>query len=152
MRTNNSEIYAVTHALWAKVVSRETSARTHLADPVVELLEAVVVDTQESLRRALLRHFILQVPHAVSVAELFKCRADLGQETQLKPAHVYEHVRVVLRVDGSKAAVPLDRRERPRQTVLDVPKHGATEVDVVLHQPHARIARPALLVVVPARV
>ena len=30
-----------------------------------------------------------------------------------------------------------------RQAVLHVPEHGAAEVDVVLHQPHARITRPA---------
>jgi len=36
-----------------------------------------------------------------------------------------------------------------RHAVLDVPEHGAAQVDVVLHQPHARVARPALLVVVP---
>ena len=58
------------------------------------------------------------------------------------------YLRVVLGVDGNERVVPVDRRERTRKTVLDVPKDGATEVDIVLDETHAAVARPALLVVV----
>ena len=33
-------------------------------------------------------------------------------------------------------------------THLDVPEHGSAQVHIVLHQSHARVSRPALLVVV----
>ena len=40
------------------------------------------------------------------------------------------------------------RRYRARQAVLDVPENGAAQIDVVFHQTHAGITRPALFVVV----
>ena len=36
----------------------------------------------------------------------------------------------------------------PRQSIFDVPEDGSAQIDVVLHQPHPGVARPALLVVV----
>lgn len=62
----------------------------------------------------------------------------------LEAAHGEEQVGVVARVDRHEAVVPLQRGDRARQAVAHVPEHGAAEVDVVLHQPHARVARPAL--------
>jgi hypothetical protein len=41
------------------------------------------------------------------------------------------------------ATHPVDRRKRHRERVLDIPEHGATEVDVVLNEPHAAVAGPA---------
>mmetsp|Transcript_51851 Transcript_51851/g.121766 ORF Transcript_51851/g.121766 Transcript_51851/m.121766 type:complete len:1251 (+) Transcript_51851:175-3927(+) len=126
-------------------------ARGHedLADAVLELLLRLLVDAQVRLRRALLGGLVLEVPDAVAVREVLVEHAALGQDAHLKPAHVEEQVGVILGVDRHEAVLPLHRRHRPRQLVLDVPEHRAAQVDVVLHQAHARVARPALLVVVP---
>ncbi len=40
----------------------------------------------------------------------------------------------------------------PGESVLHVPEDCSTQVDVVLHEPHASISGPALLVVVPHNV
>ena len=65
------------------------------------------------------------------------------------PAHVEQQVRVVLRIHGNKRVLPLARRQSPRQPILDVPEDGPPQVHVVLHEAHALVAGPALLVVVP---
>ena len=72
-----------------------------------------------------------------------------GCVTHLKTAHVEEEVRVILAVHRHEAVLPLDGGDRAGELVLDVPKDGATEVNVVLHQAHAPVARPAFFVVVP---
>ena len=59
-----------------------------LTDAVVEARHGLLVDAQEALRRALLRHLVLQVPHAVLVRELLVRRAALGQDATLEAAHV----------------------------------------------------------------
>ena len=66
----------------------------------------------------------------------------------LKPTHGEEQVGVVLGVHRDEGVVPVQGGERARQPVLHVPKGGAAQVDIVLHEAHARVARPALLVVV----
>ena len=66
----------------------------------------------------------------------------------LKPTHGEEQVGVVLGVHGDEGVVPVQSGERARQPVLHVPERGAAQVDIMLHEAHARIARPALLVVV----
>ena len=119
-----------------------------LADAVVELLHRFVVDAEETLSRALLGDFILQVPDAVAMGELLVGHATLGQDAAFESGHVEEQVGVVLRVDTDEGAFPLDGRHRARQPVLYVPEDGAAQVDVVLHETHAGVARPALLVVV----
>ena len=50
-----------------------------LPDSVVEALHALQVDVQEALRRALLGHLVLQVPHTVLVCVLPVSRADLDK-------------------------------------------------------------------------
>jgi hypothetical protein len=40
----------------------------------------------------------------------------------------------------------------PGESVLHVPEDCSTQVDIVLHEPHASISGPALLVVVPHNV
>ena len=119
-----------------------------LTDAVVELLHRLIVDAEEALRRALLCDFILQVPDAVAVVELFVRHAALGQNATLESGHVEQQVRVILGVDADETAFPLDGRYRTRETILDVPEDGAAQVDVVFHQTHAGITRPAFLVVV----
>lgn len=61
------------------------------------------------------------IPDAVLKRELLVDVADLGQDAQLKVGHGEQELRVVLRVDADVGIVPLDRGERPRETVLDVP-------------------------------
>ena len=65
-----------------------------------------------------------------------------------KPHMLKSRLGLSLRVDRHEAVLPVDGGDRARQAVLDVPERRAAEVDVVLHQAHARVARPALLVVV----
>lgn len=40
---------------------------------------------------------------------------------------------------------PVDRGERHRERVLDVPEHSSTQVDVVLDKTHSAVSRPASL-------
>ena len=143
---------------------RRARAHQHLADPVLERFEPLVVHPQVRLRRALLGHLVLQGPHAVlvpdggvasavCVPDAADARADLahpalGQDPHLEAAHREQQVGVVPRVDRHEGVGPLERGQRAREAVADVPEGGAAEVDVVLHQAHARVARPALFVVV----
>ena len=61
---------------------------------------------------------------------------------------VEQQVGVVLGIDADEGILPLDGGDGTGQSVLDVPENGTAEVDVVLHQTHASVARPAFLVVV----
>ncbi|CAN8015573.1 unnamed protein product, partial [Ixodes persulcatus] len=132
-----------------------------LPDPVVEPLHGLIVHPEETLGSPLFGneapYLVLQVPDAVLVAELFVGHAALGQDAALKAPHVEEQVGVVLAVHRHKAALPLHRRHGAGQSVLDVPEHRTppatpphpfTHVDVVLHETHAGVPGPALLVVV----
>jgi len=119
-----------------------------LPDPVVELGHGLGVDPQEALRRALLGHLVLQVPDAVAVRELLVRGPDLGQDPALEAGHGEEQVRVVFGVDGDEGVVPRDGGDGAGQSVLDVPENRPPQVNVVLHQPHAGVSRPAPLVVV----
>mmetsp|Transcript_62206 Transcript_62206/g.196852 ORF Transcript_62206/g.196852 Transcript_62206/m.196852 type:complete len:623 (-) Transcript_62206:2053-3921(-) len=92
---------------------------------------------------------VLQVPHPVFLSEALRGLADLWKNPDLETAHAENEVRVVLGIDAHEAVLPLQGGHAARQAVLDVPMGGAAEVDVVLHESHARVPRPALLVVVP---
>ena len=100
-----------------------------LTDAVVEARHGLLVDAQEALRRALLRHLVLQVPHAVLVRELLVRRAALRQDATLQATHVEQQVGIVLAVHRHEAVLPLNSRHRPRQPVLNVPEHSATPVN-----------------------
>ena len=129
---------------------RASAAHQDLTHVVLELLHAVLVHTQERHRRLLLRRLILQRPHAIARLHLLLARRSaLRQNAHLEAAHVEQKVRIVLRVHTHERLLPLERRQRPRQTRLHVPEHGATQIHVVLHQTHATVARPALLVHIP---
>ena len=118
------------------------------ANAVAKLVHGFVVDAQEGLRSAFLRAFINEAPDAVPEGELFGLLANLWQDAHFEATHCKQEVRVVAAVDRDKAVLPLDCRDRARKPILHVPKDGASEVDVVLHQTHSTVARPALLVVV----
>ena len=102
----------------------------YLAHAVVELGEALLIDTQEALRRALLGDLVLQVPHAVAVRELLVLRAALRQNAALEAAHVEQQVGIVLAIDTDETGFPLDSGDRTGKAVLDVPKHGATTMSI----------------------
>jgi len=112
----------------------------------LEVLDALVGHAEEGLGGTLLGLLVDEVPDAVAEGEALG-GADLGQDADLKVRHRVEQLRVVLGVDADHRVVPLDRRERARQPVLEVPVHGPAEVDVVLDEAHPAVARPALLVV-----
>ena len=128
---------------------RGAGGHQDLTDAVLKRLQGLVVHAQERLRRALLGGLVLEAPDAVLVGKAFGNHANLREDADLKAAHVEQQVGVVLGVHRHKRVVPLERRHRAREAVLHVPEDSAAEVDVMLHQPHARVARPALLVVVP---
>ena len=75
--------------------------------------------------------------------------ATFSEDPALEAGHGEELVGVVLGVDGDEGVVPGDGGDGAGQPVLDVPEDGPAQVDVVLHEAHARVARPAPLVVVP---
>jgi len=54
------------------------------------------------------------------------CCATFREDPALKAAHVEEQVRIVFAVHRHEAALPLDRRDGARQSVLDVPEHSTT--------------------------
>lgn len=62
--------------------------------------------------------------------------------------HGEEQLWVILGVDRNETVVPLNRSDRARESVLDVPENGATQVDVMLDQAHSTVSWPALFVVV----
>jgi hypothetical protein len=129
---------------------RRARTHEHLTDTVVELLHTLVRYTKESLSRALLGLFIREVPNSIFERVLFAThRPDLGQDANLETAHGEEELWVVPRINADECVLPLDRCQRPRQAVLDVPEHGAAKVHIVLNEPHTTVARPATLVVVP---
>eukprot|EP00959_Pyramimonas_sp_CCMP1952_P346891 7265556-Pyramimonas_sp.AAC.1 len=103
---------------------------THLAHAVLKRLEVVVVHAHERLRGALLGLLVLQVPHAVLGREPLLRHADLGQEADLKAAHVEEQVGVVLGVHRAEAVVPLQRRHRARQPVLHLKRETERTIRV----------------------
>ena len=88
-----------------------------------------------------------QIPDCVLQRELLPAhRPNLGQNPDLETAHREQKLGVVLREDTNKSVFPLNGGERPRETLLDVPEHRTTKVDVVLDEAHAAVARPALAI------
>ena len=85
---------------------------------------------------------------ASPVSEILVEHPNLGQNAHLKAIHVEQQVWIVLRVHRDKALLPLDGRQRARQLVLDLPEDSAAQINVMLHEPHATVSRPALLIVV----
>mmetsp|Transcript_29770 Transcript_29770/g.62395 ORF Transcript_29770/g.62395 Transcript_29770/m.62395 type:complete len:277 (-) Transcript_29770:3144-3974(-) len=82
------------------------------------------------------------------MGEVFVQHSNLRQNTNLEPTHIEEKIGIVLAVHGNKAVLPLDGCYRARKLILDVPEDRTAEVDIMLHETHPRIARPAFLVVV----
>lgn len=98
---------------------------------------------------AFLRLFVGQIPDCVLQRELLSAhRPDLRQDTNFEAAHGEEQLWVVLRVYTNESVFPLDSRERPGQTLLDIPKDSAAQIDIVLDESHPAIPRPAPLVIV----
>ena len=93
-------------------------------------------------------YLILKVPHAIFVCKLLKGSPDLGQDTTLKATHVEQEVWVVFTIDGDKRPLPLNCGDGTRETVFDIPEDSSAEVNIMFHQPHACITRPAFFVVV----
>ena len=131
---------------------RRPRAHQNLPHAVFELFQRLVVHPQKRLRGALLGVLVLEVPHAVPLREVLGGHARLGHDPHLEPAHVEQKVGVVPGIHRDEPVVPLQGGEAARKPVLDVPKRRAPEVHVVLHEAHARVAGPALLVVVPDEV
>lgn len=101
------------------------------------------------MRGSFLRLFTGQVPDAIFQRELFAVHStNLGEDPDFEAAHREKQLRVLLGVDADEGIVPLDSRERSRQTLLHVPEDSAAEIDVVLDEPHAAVLRPAALVII----
>jgi len=119
------------------------------SDSVLKLLQRVIIHSQVRLCRPLLGSLVLQIPHSVLGGhELFVQGSDLGQDSDFEASHAEQKIRVVLAVNRHETAFPLDSGDASRQSVLDVPEHGSSQVDVVFHESHSRISGPTLLVVV----
>ena len=100
------------------------------------------------MRRPLLGGIVDQRPNAILHREVFVEVAALWKDAYLEAGHREEQVRVIPAVDAGEGVVPVDRRDRSRQPILQVPEHCTAEVDVVPHQPHPRVTWPAFLVAV----
>mmetsp|Transcript_10204 Transcript_10204/g.41240 ORF Transcript_10204/g.41240 Transcript_10204/m.41240 type:complete len:678 (+) Transcript_10204:3871-5904(+) len=127
---------------------RRARRHQHLPHPVLKLLQRLIVNPQKRLSGSLLGLLVLQVPDPILLREVLGRHPRLGHDANLETAHVEQQVRVIPRIHRHKAIVPLERGDGPGQAVLYVPENRAAEVDVVLHESHARVPRPALLVVV----
>ena len=55
-----------------------------LPDSVVELVHLLPVDAEEALSSSLLRHFVLQIPNAVPMSELFRRHSAFGEDSEGK--------------------------------------------------------------------
>ena len=96
----------------------------------------------------LFRLVIYQRPNRVLDLELIIRVSALRQNTNFESVHGEQQVGVVPGVDRCECVVPLDGSHAAWQAVLHVPEHGATKVDIVPHEPHPRVTRPALFVLV----
>lgn len=99
-----------------------------------------------------LGNLVLQLPHSLLLRELFLDGSDLGEQPHFEAAHGEEEIGVVAGVNRDIGVFPVDGGDAPRQSVLDLPKHRAAQIYVVLHQPHAAVFGPAFPVVVPHHV
>jgi len=131
-------------------LGKGSATRTHqdLANAVVELGNILLSDLQESMRSSLLGLVIHKCPNGVLRWELFVQVTALGQDANLESVHGEEQVGVVSAVYTSKSVIPLDCGNASWQAVLHVPEDSTTQVDIMSHQSHSRITRPALLVLV----
>ena len=93
-------------------------------------------------------YLILQVPYTIPMSEFFKGCAALGQNAAFKATHVEQEIWIVFAVHRHKAFIPAERCDRSRQAVLNVPEHGPAKINIMLHEPHTSIPRPAFPVVV----
>ncbi len=91
-----------------------------------------------------------QVPNRVFQRKLFfRHDPDLGKNTDREATHRKKELGIVLGIYSNETVFPLNRRQGPRQTLLDVPEHSATKINIVLDQPHTTVARPAAFIVIP---
>ena len=128
--------------------SSTSACHEYLSHSVLKLLEPLFIHFNECLRSDFLGILILKSPSAVLLREFLLNGSDLGKNAHFKPIHIEQQIRVVLGVHSDKAALPFDGGERTRKAILDFPKHGSSQVDIMLHETHAAISRPALLVVI----
>ena len=144
---------------WNFINASSSTRRKHCA------VRSLVTYNHQSIKSINKTHLILQIPHTIAMSEFVGDHTALGQNSALETAHVKEQIGIVLRVDRHKRRRPFDRRQRARHSILDVPKYRPaystqssinqqsinkpTKIDIVLHESHSRVSRPALLVVVP---
>ena len=76
------------------------------------------------------------------------CCPAFGQNPALKSAHAEQKIGVVLAINRDKCSVPLNGGHGSWQSILDVPKHSSSKIDVMFHQSHSSISWPAFFVVV----
>ncbi len=72
---------------------------------------------------------------------------DLEKNTDGEATHRKKELGIVVRIFTKESVLPLNRRQGPRQ-MLDVPKHSATKLNIVLDQPHTAVARPVAFIVI----
>ncbi|KAI6750107.1 hypothetical protein HG531_007372 [Fusarium graminearum] len=125
-----------------------TRRHKNLSNTVVELLNILLSNLQESVGCTLFCGVVNKRPNTVLDGELLILITNLGENADLETAHGKQQVRVVATVNTNKAVIPIDRCHRSRKTVFQVPEYSSSKVDIVAHQAHTRISRPALLTLV----
>jgi hypothetical protein len=61
-----------------------------------------------------------------TIKTVHKVKTCLGQNPALKPSHIEQQIRVVLRINAGKRLLPLNRGHRSGQTIFDVPENCST--------------------------
>ena len=92
---------------------RRARRHQHLSNPVLKLLQSLVVHPEKRLRGSLLRLLVLQVPNPILLREVFRRHPRLGHDPNLEAAHVEQQVGVIARVHGDESVVPLERGDGP---------------------------------------
>lgn len=85
--------------------SGRSRGHENLTNSVVELLDSLVRDSEESLSGPLLGLLVVEVPNGVLQRERLGESSDLGKNSNLKSTHRVEDLRVVLRVDRDEGVV-----------------------------------------------
>lgn len=120
-----------------------TGRHENLSDPVVEVLDTLIGDSEECLSRPFLGRLLGKIPHPVLQRVLLSAlSSDTRQDADLEAVHREEELRVVFGVYRHECVIPFDSGERTRQAVLHVPENGSTEVHVVLYETHSTVPRP----------
>ena len=125
-----------------------STGHEYLSNSILKLFETLFIDFNECLSSNLLGIFILKSPSTIFLWEFLLDSPDFGKDANFKSIHIEKQIRVVLRVNWDKTIFPFNGGKWTREPILDFPENGSSQIDIVLHESHTTIARPALFVII----